>query len=898
MLRTTMTRALMCGLIVWALMSGLRQTSAQAPATDSGSSPQSLEWVTRAVAAPRVTQRTFDSTAAKTAVSYHLYTPAAYERAPEQRFPVVYWLHGSGGGLAGIPTVARLFDTAIESGKLPACFVVFVNGLEMGMYVDWADGSAPLETILAKELVTHIDSTLRTIATREGRVLDGFSMGGYGAARFGFKYPETFRAVSIVGAGPLQRELTRTPRASTIQAQELLQRVYGGDQANFYAASPRHLAERNAKTIANGSLVRMVIGDKDETYTNNVAFHEHLVALGIPHEWTVLQGLGHDPVAVFESLGDDNWAFYRKAFLNAADGEIQLRVKDAARRALYTNAPVDGTKRPAVLVLHGGMSSAEQMRATSGFDAVAKANGFLVAYGEGLEFGRERHAWNTGYLLRRQVRDADDIAYLDALIDRLIADHGADPTRIYLTGGSNGGMMTFVYATKRAERLAAVAPVVASMFSFDEVPSVPLPILIINGAKDEEVPLAGGMSLNALVRAAQDAPYKPLRDVVDFWIKANKSQADGVTVTDGTVATSTHAAGAAGATTVFVVDSEGGHGWPGTSVRRNGNTPIQSFRGAERAWQFFKDKSRPTANTAPAKVEVLDFAELVDGGRKVPIRAHVPAGAGPFPVVVVSHGAGGDRNTHHGQAQDLASHGYVVLCIEHVGSNREKLSNSLRPLKAIAAMTRDADEVLRRPKDISFAIDQASEWNRAHAQLRGRLDLQRVGVMGHSFGAYTTMVVCGMRPALEWLTPPVAPGKGLAADLRDPRVLCGVALSPQGVGEPFFVAESYASLQVPLLGITGSNDDQQGGKPATNRKDAFALWPAGAHRFVWLANARHNDFTSSNGVSDAQPITRAATRAFFDLHLKADNAAAELLTRESLKPFLRGEINALEVLAK
>lgn len=273
-----------------------------------------VEWVTRAVEAPGVSFRTFASAAAGSRVSYHLYTPAAYEREPGRRFPVVYWLHGSGGGLQGIPAVARHFDEAIEAGRTPPCLVVMVNGLEMGMYVDWSSGAAPVETVIVKELVPHIDATLRTIASREGRLLDGFSMGGYGAARFGFKYPELFRAVSIMGAGPMQETLTTTPRASRVRAEELLARVYGGSQAVFLQVSPRTLARANAETIARGSLVRVVIGERDETYANNVAFHEHLASLGIAHEWRVLPGIGHDPMAVLRELDDAHWAFYRKAF--------------------------------------------------------------------------------------------------------------------------------------------------------------------------------------------------------------------------------------------------------------------------------------------------------------------------------------------------------------------------------------------------------------------------------------------------------------------------------------------------------------------------------------------------------------------------------------------------------
>ena len=95
-----------------------------------------------------------------------------------------------------------------------------------------------------------------------------------------------------------------------------------------------------------------------------------------------------------------------------AKPEISFKVGEAERRAIVVNAPAAGEKRPAVIVLHGGMGSAEAMRASSGFDPVAKKNGFIAVYAEGTAFGavEGRHAWNTGHLLRRQVRDADDIA--------------------------------------------------------------------------------------------------------------------------------------------------------------------------------------------------------------------------------------------------------------------------------------------------------------------------------------------------------------------------------------------------------------------------------------------------------------------------------------------------------
>ncbi|MDP2260444.1 MAG: alpha/beta hydrolase-fold protein [Caulobacter sp.] len=276
-----------------------------------------LQWVTAAVKGPGLSFHTFQSRAAATEVSFHIYTPPAYAADPTRRFPVVYWLHGSGGGVSGIARLSALFDEAIAAGRAPPFLVVFVNGLRMGMYVDWANGRAPLETVIVHELRPHIDANWRTIATREGRLLDGFSMGGYGAARFGFLYPELFRNVSVMGAGPMQETLDRTPRASRVQAEDLLRDVYGGDQDRFRAVSPRRYAEQNAATLARGSRLRLVIGDQDETLQNNRDFHAHLTRLGIPHDWIVLPGVGHDPIGVLTALGDRHWAFYRAAFAPA-----------------------------------------------------------------------------------------------------------------------------------------------------------------------------------------------------------------------------------------------------------------------------------------------------------------------------------------------------------------------------------------------------------------------------------------------------------------------------------------------------------------------------------------------------------------------------------------------------
>jgi predicted dienelactone hydrolase len=319
--------------------------------------------------------------------------------------------------------------------------------------------------------------------------------------------------------------------------------------------------------------------------------------------------------------------------------------------------------------------------------------------------------------------------------------------------------------------------------------------------------------------------------------------------------------------------------------------------------------SETAAADGPLRVQTLAFPKLVDNDRKrsIPIKVHLPTSGGPYPLIVVSHGAGGTWDANYAQAHHLASHGYVVFALEHVGSNLAVAKANIHFLRNIKAMTRDASEVLGRPKDISFAIDQAERWNASDEKLRGRIDLAHIGLLGHSFGAYTTLAVTGIRPALDWLKPVVPPGHGLGPNLRDPRIDCGVALSPQGPGEPFFIEQSYASLRTPLLGISGSRDKQQGAEPE-NRRRAFTLWPPGDKYFIWLEGADHTAFSDSTGAGlrmlpsrsrdDVQPIVRAATLAFFDAYLKGKKEALQGLSVKALTPYLHGEVDNIEVLTK
>ena len=299
--------------LTFTIVTGLWHHSSCIASAQDAPNAASHRWVAPAVTAPRLQHRTFESAAVRSTVSYHIYTPAIYDSATARRFPVIYWLHGSGGSVPA-PFLARV-DSAIRAGKVPPVLVVFPNGLANSLWVDWKDRSVPMETVVIKELIPHIDATFRTIASRDGRLIEGFSMGGYGAARLGFKYPDLFGSVSILAGGPLQEEfnVNDAPRASPARAQVVLDAVDGGDQEYFKAQSPWRLAEQNADAVRR-LRIRQVVGENDSVLENNRKLHERLSRLNIPQTFIIAPVASHNLRSVLEALGERVWEFYRDAF--------------------------------------------------------------------------------------------------------------------------------------------------------------------------------------------------------------------------------------------------------------------------------------------------------------------------------------------------------------------------------------------------------------------------------------------------------------------------------------------------------------------------------------------------------------------------------------------------------
>ena len=251
---------------------------------------------------------TFSSKLAKSDVSCLVYLPPDYETATDKRYPVVYWLHGLNGiQRAGAKFVTQL-DRFTREGKAPAMIVVMVNGMRDSFYNDSPDGKWPIESVIIKELIPHVDQTYRTIAKRETRGVESFSMGGYGAGHLGFKYPEVFGMVGVMSGALIPVESISAPNLVSI-----FKKMFGSDAAYFDANHPMALARKNADAIRGRTAIRIAVGGDDNLLSRDKALHDLLTELKIESEWEVVPGVPHNSTLFYDKLGDHAFAWYLKA---------------------------------------------------------------------------------------------------------------------------------------------------------------------------------------------------------------------------------------------------------------------------------------------------------------------------------------------------------------------------------------------------------------------------------------------------------------------------------------------------------------------------------------------------------------------------------------------------------
>jgi len=248
-------------------------------------------WVWPNPQTPADTQfKTFKSpTLAGQEVSYLLWTPPGYDESDQaKRYPVAYFLHGGGGNYSHMPEAfLPQAAEAMKAGTLPPFLGIVVNGLPSSFYVDSKDGSTPVESILMKDLLPHVDATYRTNGVR---LIEGFSMGGRGATYLAFKYPDKFRGMADF-AGAIHDW-------GFFSRMQVVAQLFE-DEKDFAEAWPFNLVRRNAAAVNANSPAGLfiVVGDNDtgrgNTYEWNIKLHETLDELKIKNELHVVKGVRH-----------------------------------------------------------------------------------------------------------------------------------------------------------------------------------------------------------------------------------------------------------------------------------------------------------------------------------------------------------------------------------------------------------------------------------------------------------------------------------------------------------------------------------------------------------------------------------------------------------------------------
>ena len=280
-------------------------------------------------------------------------------------------------------------------------------------------------------------------------------------------------------------------------------------------------------------------------------------------------------------------------------------------------------------------------------------------------------------------------------------------------------------------------------------------------------------------------------------------------------------------------------------------------------------------------------------GTTVALRVRVPtAPTGPCPVIIFSHGLGGSREGYWPLTEEWASAGFAVIQPTHTGSDTQMLRDAgmLGLGHAARAATRDPALLAGRPRLLSRLIDLLPEIHARLPHWPGTFDVTRIGVGGHSFGAWTTLVVAGVHYRIPNRQEP----------LSDARPLAFLALSPPGPS-PLLGAEAWADATRPMLLMTGSEDRQPGFLDSEDGADHGPAWrersflalPPGDKWLAVLTGAHHCAFSNGQGArlsGEPQPepwmeeSLKAITTTWWRAWLSADPTAAAALRSGAAVP--------------
>ncbi|WP_293775848.1 prolyl oligopeptidase family serine peptidase, partial [uncultured Oxalicibacterium sp.] len=209
-----------------------------------------------------------------------------------------------------------------------------------------------------------------------------------------------------------------------------------------------------------------------------------------------------------------------RAAETAPDAQERTLTSSGASRSYVMLDASRGKPAPLIVALHGGGGTGMSM--IQRWRNKARNEGLIVVALNGVGRTRNAGTWNAGGCCGEAMQtDSEDVRFVADVIDAVSRTNKVDPDRIYVTGMSNGGMLTHRVAIALSHRLAGAAVVAGAMFGDEMPPIQPVPMLILHGMADSVVPFDGGKSPTRFVARAQSEPFKPAQYAVDFWRRAN-----------------------------------------------------------------------------------------------------------------------------------------------------------------------------------------------------------------------------------------------------------------------------------------------------------------------------------------------------------------------------------------
>ncbi len=247
-----------------------------------------------------------------------------------------------------------------------------------------------------------------------------------------------------------------------------------------------------------------------------------------------------------------------------------------------------GNPVPLIVAMHGGFGSGAQLQNQSQLSKKSDHAGFIVVYPEGLKGPLGIRTWNAGRCCGYAMNnDIDDVGFLSALIDTLIANYSIDTNRVYATGMSNGAFMSYRLACEKSNKIAAIAPVAGTMNVNVCNPLCGVPVIHFHSYHDHNVPYQGGVGTGV-----SNHYNPPLDSVLHVWSGFNRCAFQNDTVHHDTDYTHITWTGCdCGHALHLYLTQDGGHSWPGglaTAIGDPGSTVIHAN---DLMWGFFQQHS-------------------------------------------------------------------------------------------------------------------------------------------------------------------------------------------------------------------------------------------------------------------------------------------------------------------